>query len=94
MYCVLHLSRGIVHTNTAEGYFSQLKRSIDGTHHHVSERHLDRYLAEFDYRYTMRKMKDGERTEHGSLPGVWVAGPPPQERRRSCWPLKSAFAAL
>lgn len=28
--------RGAVHTNTAEGYFSQLKRSIDGTHHHVS----------------------------------------------------------
>lgn len=49
-------SRGAVHTNTAEGYFSQLKRSIDGTHHHVSERHLDRYLAEFDYRYTTRKM--------------------------------------
>jgi transposase-like protein len=56
-------SRGDVHINTAEGYFSQLKRSIDGTHHHVSERHLDRYLAEFDYRYTTRKMKDGERTE-------------------------------
>ena len=56
-------SRGEVHINTAEGYFSQLKRSIDGTHHHVSERHLDRYLAEFDYRYTTRKMKDGERTE-------------------------------
>lgn len=42
--------RGDAHVNTAEGYFSQLKRSIDGTHHHVSERHLDRYLAEFDYR--------------------------------------------
>ncbi len=56
-------SRGVVHTNTAEGYFSQLKRSIDGTHHHVSERHLDRYLAEFDYRYSTRKLKDGERTE-------------------------------
>ncbi len=56
-------SRGAVHTNTAEGYFSQLKCSIDGTHHHVSERHLDRYLAEFDYRYSTRKLKDGERTE-------------------------------
>jgi transposase-like protein len=52
-----------VHVNTAEGYFSQLKRSIDGTHHHVSERHLPRYLAEFDYRYNTRKIKDGERTE-------------------------------
>jgi transposase-like protein len=56
-------SRGEVHINTAEGYFSQLKRSIDGTHHHVSERHLPRYLAEFDYRYSTRKMKDGVRTE-------------------------------
>jgi hypothetical protein len=56
-------SRGRVHTNTVEGYFSQLKRSIDGTHHHVSERHLNRYLGEFDYRYGTRKVKDGERVE-------------------------------
>ncbi len=55
--------KGKAHTNTAEGYFSQLKRSIDGTHHHVSEKHLNRYLAEFDYRYSTRKVKDGERTE-------------------------------
>lgn len=53
---------GRAHINTAEGYFSQLKRSIDGTHHHVSARHLPRYLAEFDYRYNTRKVKDGERT--------------------------------
>lgn len=45
------------------GYFSQLKRSIDGTHHHVSEQHLPRYLAEFDFRYSTRKIVDGERTE-------------------------------
>lgn len=56
-------SRGEAHTNTVEGYFSQLKRSIDGTHHHVSERHLDRYLSEYDFRYSTRKVKDGERTE-------------------------------
>jgi transposase-like protein len=55
--------RGDVYTNTAEGHFSQLKRSIDGTHHHVSEKHLDRYLAEFDFRYSTRKDADGERTE-------------------------------
>lgn len=53
--------RGDAYTNTAEGFFSQLKRSIDGTHHHVSERHLWRYLAEFDFRYNTRKAKDGER---------------------------------
>jgi hypothetical protein len=34
--------RGDVHFNTAEGYFSPLKRSIDGTHHHVSAHHLHR----------------------------------------------------
>ena len=34
-----------VSTNMAEGYFSQLKRSIDGTHHHASDAHLPRYLA-------------------------------------------------
>jgi transposase-like protein len=54
--------RGDAHSNTVEGFFSQLKRSIDGTYHHVSERHLDRYLAEFDYRYSNRHVKDGERT--------------------------------
>ncbi|MEK7233565.1 MAG: IS1595 family transposase [Elusimicrobiota bacterium] len=53
--------RGTVTTNTVEGYFSQLKRSIDGTHHHVSRRHLPKYLGEFDYRYSTRKMSDGDR---------------------------------
>ena len=42
------------HTNTAEGYFSILKRGIAGTYHHVSAAHLHRYLAEFDYRYNER----------------------------------------
>ena len=41
--------RGEVSTNRLENYFSQLKRSIDGTHHHVSKEHLPRYLAEFDF---------------------------------------------
>ena len=50
-----------VTTNQAENYFSQLKRSIDGTHHHVSHEHLPRYLAEFDYRYSTRDLSDTER---------------------------------
>jgi hypothetical protein len=41
-------------TNTIEGYFSILKRGIIGTYHHVSQQHLKRYLAEFDYRYNER----------------------------------------
>jgi ISXO2-like transposase domain len=55
-------ARGDAHINTAEGFFSQLKRSLDGTFHHVSAQHLDRYLSEFDFRYTTRKLKDSERT--------------------------------
>src|SRR6202035_3020297 len=46
--------RGDVHTNTVENYFSILKRGIVGVYHHVSEAHLHRYLAEFDYRYNER----------------------------------------
>lgn len=46
--------RGDVHTNTIEGYFSILKRGITGTYHHVSQQHLKRYLAEFDFRYNER----------------------------------------
>jgi transposase-like protein len=47
--------RGDVHTNTIEGYFSILKRGITGTYHHVSAKHLKRYLAEFDFRYNERQ---------------------------------------
>jgi transposase-like protein len=58
-------------TNQAETFFSQLKRSIDGTHHHVSREHLDRYLAEFDFRFSTCKLSDTERI--GRLVGQ-VAG--------------------
>jgi len=57
--------RGDAHTNTVEGYFSILKRGIIGTYHHVSEAHLHRYLAEFDFRYSNRAklgVDDTERT--------------------------------
>lgn len=46
--------RGDAHSNTVEGYFSILKRGINGVYHHVSEAHLQRYLAEFDFRYSYR----------------------------------------
>jgi transposase-like protein len=55
--------RGDVSTNQAETFFSQLKRSIDGTHHHVSREHLERYLAEFDFRYSTCKDSDAERMD-------------------------------
>jgi transposase-like protein len=54
--------RGNVHTNTVEGYFSLLKRGVVGTFHHVSKKHLPLYLAEFDHRYSNRKVTDGQRT--------------------------------
>jgi len=53
--------RGIVHTNFAESYHSLLKRGIIGAFHHVSEKHLPRYLAEFDRRWNTRKQRDGQR---------------------------------
>jgi hypothetical protein len=55
---------GFWHTNTVEGYFSILKRGIVGTYHHISQQHLKRYLAEFDYRYNERQalgVNDAER---------------------------------
>ena len=51
----------VITSNKAENFFSQLKRSLDGTHHHVSREHLGRYLAEFDYHYTTKNMTDTER---------------------------------
>jgi hypothetical protein len=53
--------RGNVSTNLNEGYFSQLKRSLDGTHHHVSVEYLQRYLNQFDFLYTHCKRTDPER---------------------------------
>lgn len=53
--------RGDAHVNTAESYFSILKRGIFGVYHHVSEQHLGRYLAEFDQRWNTRRLADGER---------------------------------
>lgn len=55
-------SRGKIHTNTVEGYFSILKRGVIGTYHHLSSHHLHRYVNEFDFRYNSRKITDSERT--------------------------------
>jgi len=46
--------RGIVHTNTVEGYFSVFKRGMKGVYQHCAKKHLHRYLAEFDFRYNNR----------------------------------------
>jgi transposase-like protein len=59
--------RGDVHTNTLEGFFSIFKRGLIGTYQHVDKRHLDRYLAEFDFRQNTRAklgIDDAARTQH------------------------------
>jgi transposase-like protein len=48
-------SRGDVNTNTLEGFFSILKRGLVGIYQHVDAKHLDRYLAEFDFRQNTRE---------------------------------------
>lgn len=64
--------RGDAYTNTIEGFFSILKRGITGVYHHVSEAHLKRYLAEFDFRYSLRSalgVNDTDRTNE-ALRGI------------------------
>ncbi len=46
--------RGDVHVNTLEGFFSVVKRGLVGIYQHVDAKHLDRYLAEFDFRQNTR----------------------------------------
>jgi transposase-like protein len=62
-HTLLEYVRGDAHTNTIESYFSILKRGIHGVYHHVSPKHLKRYLAEFDFRYNEREALDVDDTE-------------------------------
>ena len=55
--------RGGVHSNTAENFFSILKRGVVGTYHHWSPAHMHRYLAEFDFRYSHKDISDRERAD-------------------------------
>jgi len=72
-FTVNHLDEfvhGDIHTNTAENFFSILKRGIDGVYHHVSQAHLGRYLDEFTFRYNNRVangIDDAERTRRALL---------------------------
>lgn len=52
----------VSHVNTAESFFSLLKRGVYGSWHHVSREHLPKYADEFAFRWTHRKVTDGERT--------------------------------
>ena len=58
--------KGTASTNTIEGFYSIFKRGMKGTYQHCSEAHLQRYLTEFDFRYSNRSalgVEDTERTE-------------------------------
>ncbi|MBY0349490.1 IS1595 family transposase [Tabrizicola sp.] len=50
--------RGDVHTNTIEGFFSIFKRGMKGVYQHCGKKHLHRYMAEFDFRYSNRAALD------------------------------------
>lgn len=51
----IYVIGGDIHTNNIEGFWSQLKRSIDGTYHHVTARHLQEYVDEYSFRHSHRK---------------------------------------
>lgn len=55
-------ARGDVTTNTVEGFFSIVRRGLDGIYHSVSKEYLPLYLNEFSFRYDFRKLNDGDRT--------------------------------
>lgn len=58
-----YVREGNIHTNTLEGFWSQLKRGIIGIYHNVSPKHLHRYCHEFGYKYNTRKATDIARFE-------------------------------
>jgi hypothetical protein len=58
-----------MHSNTAENFFSILKRGVIGVYHHWSAAHLHRYLAEFDFRYSTKDISDRERADQ-NLVGI------------------------
>ena len=64
--------RGVVHTNTVEGFYSVFKRGMKGIYQHCSEKHLRRYVTEFDFRYNNRVrlgVDDAQRTD-SALAGI------------------------
>lgn len=66
--------RGSVTTNTVEGYFSIFKRGLKGVYQHCSEKHLHRYLAEFDFRYSNRSARGIEDKERAGKALMGISG--------------------
>ena len=66
--------RGEAHTNTVEGYYSVFKRGMKGIYQHCGERHLHRYLSEFDFRYSYRVKLGYDDTARAALAVQGAAG--------------------
>lgn len=75
--------RGDVYSNSAENYFSVFKRCMRGVYQHCSEKHLHRYLAEFDFRYSNRSKLGVEDTERANLALQGITGKRLTYRRTS-----------
>lgn len=61
----------LITTNTVESSFALIKRGVYGTFHHISKKHMHRYLAEFDFRWNMRKDEDGDRVDASLRQTQW-----------------------
>lgn len=59
-----YVSENGANTNKCENYYSHLKRLFHGTYHKMTEKHIQKYLDEFDFRYNTRSMDDGDRFNH------------------------------
>lgn len=67
-------ARGAIHTNTIEGYFSIFKRGMRGVYQHCAKKHLHRYLAEFDFRYSNRQALGTGDTERADIALTGIVG--------------------
>lgn len=66
-YAVEMAGGEVKHVNTAESFFSLLKRGVHGSWHHISREHLPKYANEFAFRWNHRTLKDGERMQKAIL---------------------------
>lgn len=57
-----HMNSEGIHTNNVENFFSVFKRGMRGVYQHCTEKHLQRYITEFDFRYNTRKISDFDRS--------------------------------
>ena len=66
--------RGEIHTNTIEGYFSIFKRGMRGVYQHCGKKHLHRYMAEFDFRYSNRQALEISDTVRADIALTGIVG--------------------